>query len=68
MSPKKRIEQHTDTELDIAIAAAVTKFGNDFWLMLHGIDAYMERRKRRDDRAQASICGGEDLADPWGSS
>lgn len=43
----KRIEAHTTSELDAAIEVAYRKFGEDFYLMLHGIDAYMERRKRR---------------------
>ncbi len=44
----KRIDKHTDDELEAAIERAARKFGEDFYLMLHGIDAYMERRKRRD--------------------
>lgn len=43
----KRIERHSDQELNAAVAKAVDRFGDDFWLLLHGIDAYMERRKRR---------------------
>ena len=47
----KKIEDHSMEELDAAIETAVGKFGSDFWLMLHGIDSYMERRKRlRADR------------------
>lgn len=46
----KRIDRHTDGELDEAIERAVRKHGQDFWILLHGIDAYMERRKRRDER------------------
>lgn len=48
----KRIERHTDEELDAAIEAARRRFGDEFWLLLHGIDAYMERRKRRDVRRE----------------
>lgn len=43
----KRIERHTDDELNAVIEQAFRRFGEDFYLMLHGIDAYMERRKRR---------------------
>lgn len=50
----KRIENHTDRELDDAIAEAVALFGSSqFYVMLHGIDAYMERRNRR--RAKAAL-------------
>lgn len=41
-----RIADHTDKELDIAIATAVDKIPG-FWKILHGVDAYMERRNRR---------------------
>jgi hypothetical protein len=41
-----RIERHTDQQLNDAINGAVTKI-KDFWVILHGIDAYIERRKRR---------------------
>lgn len=43
----KRIERHTNEELDAAVEAARKRFGDEFWLLLHGIDAYQERRKRR---------------------
>lgn len=43
----KRIEDHSDAELNAAIERAARKFGDDFYVMLHGIDAYMERRSRR---------------------
>jgi len=42
----KKIEQHSREELEAAINTAVDRFGSDFWLLLHGIDSYMERRKR----------------------
>ena len=62
----KRIDRHTDPELDAAVEAAVARFGDDFWIMLHGIDAYMCRRKRRDDqRAAANV---DFYEDPWGNS
>ena len=44
----RRIQQHTDSELDMWIEMAADKFGQDFWLMLHGIDAYMEKRRRKE--------------------
>lgn len=50
----KRIEKHTDAELNAAIELAARKFGPDFYLMLHGIDAYMERRKRRTAKREAA--------------
>lgn len=42
-----RIEEHTDEELERAIkrAARVVPF---FWILVHGIDAFMERRRRRE--------------------
>lgn len=46
----KLIDKHTDQELNEAIERASRRFGEDFYLMLHGIDAYMERRKRRRER------------------
>lgn len=66
----KRIEAHSDAELDEAIAAAIAhcaEHGLDFYTVLHGIDAYMTRRKRRDDRRHAAESFTE-LADPWGNS
>ena len=52
----KKIEQHTREELEAAIETAVERFGSDFWLLLHGIDSYMERRKRlRIDRNDAMM-------------
>lgn len=46
----KRIEEHSDKELNAAIDLAVRKYGEDFYTLLHGIDAYMERRSRRKAR------------------
>jgi hypothetical protein len=55
----KKIEQHTREELELAIETAVERFGSDFWLMLHGIDSYMERRRRlkieRNDNLMRSV-------------
>lgn len=48
----KRIERHSDAELDAAVETAQRKFGRDFWTMLHGVDAYQERRRRRNDAAR----------------
>lgn len=45
-----RIEQHSDEELENAIAQAV-RLVPDFFKILHGIDAYQERRRRRKIRA-----------------
>jgi hypothetical protein len=70
----KRIELHSDTELNTAIEKAFRKFGEDFWLLLHGVDAYMERRKRREkaraQRKEARLYATvmEDFSDVWGNS
>lgn len=45
--PVPRIVDHTDVELDLAIAVAVDKIPG-FWKIMHGVDAYMERRRRRE--------------------
>lgn len=66
-----RIEEHTDTELDNAVTAATDKFGDDFWIMLHGIDAYIERRRRQKVKREARehLADIDDvLSDPWGNS
>lgn len=49
----KRIVAHTDAELDAAVQQAVShcaQRGIDFYRVLHGVDAYVERRRRRDLR------------------
>jgi hypothetical protein len=61
----KRIERHTDKELDAAVEAAHRRFGDEFWLLLHGIDAYQERRKRRSLK-NARIMSEAEFADCWG--
>ena len=44
----KRIVDYTQDELTMAIESACGQFGfQPFFKMLNGIDAYMERRKRR---------------------
>lgn len=43
----KFIWDHTDVELAAAIDRAAKLYGSNFWVLLYGIDAYMERRKRR---------------------
>lgn len=51
----KRIERHTVEELDAAISKAVDHLdlhNIDFYMVLHGIDAYMERRKRKDEERE----------------
>lgn len=45
----KKIEEHTNGELTVAIERAVTVFPL-FWIIMHGVDAYLERRKRREAR------------------
>lgn len=70
----KWIEAHTEAELDAAVERAAQEFGDRFWVLLHGIDAYMERRKRRvqEYRAKADAAAiayaSEYLVDPWGNS
>jgi len=61
----KRIVDHSNAELNAAINEAVRKHGDDFWVLLHGIDAYMERRRRRSIRPLARFV---EHADPWGNS
>jgi hypothetical protein len=41
------IKDHTSQQLDDAVNNAVAKFP-DFYTLLHGIDAYMERRRRKE--------------------
>lgn len=62
----KPIKRHTHEELEEAIERAVRKHGEDFWILLHAIDAYTERRKRSFRRRSTS--GPVDFADPWGKS
>ena len=67
----KKITRHTMSELEDAVQVAVDRFGRDFWLMLHGVDAYMERRKRmqqeRYDAMMRSIREAADREDfSWG--
>jgi len=47
MAKKQRIEEHTDKQLDKAIEDAQEAVGSkEFWAVMHGIDAYMEKRRR----------------------
>ena len=69
----KRIEAHTDDELDEAVKRAVVHCsdrGLNFWTILHGVDAYMHRRGRRDARRTAAMHARivEDMSfeDSWG--
>jgi predicted TIM-barrel fold metal-dependent hydrolase len=39
------IRRHTDEQLETAIERAARH--PDFYVLLHGVDAYMERRRRR---------------------
>jgi hypothetical protein len=67
----KRIKDHTTRELNAAVEKAQRHFGDDFWLMLHGIDAYMERRRRRANvsaRRLINLCNVDDPDDVWGNS
>ena len=50
----KRIEDHSDKELDFAIQKAANSFCL-FWIVLHGVDAFLERRARRKERAEHRI-------------
>lgn len=43
----KRIKKHSMSELNAAVADAEATFPQ-FYQMLYGIDAYMERRRRRE--------------------
>lgn len=52
--PKKSIKLWTDAELDDAIKEAVERVPM-FWLIMRGVDAYMERRLRREDTARAEM-------------
>ncbi len=49
---RRLITQQNDHQLDRAVEEAVKKFGDDFWTLLYGVDAYMERRRRRVKRAK----------------
>lgn len=51
------IRRQTNEQLDRAVEAAVEKFGDDFWVLLYGVDAYMERRRRRGMRVQERATG-----------
>lgn len=68
----KSIKRHTDTELNDAVEAARRRFGDDFWILLHGVDAYQERRERRkhfrQERTMDRIRMIVDTADVWGNS
>lgn len=43
----KRIEHYTTSQLTEAISRAREVYGADFFVLLNGIDAFLERRKRR---------------------
>ena len=65
----KRIDRHTVEELDAAIEAARLKFGEDFWVLLHGVDAYMERRKKKaKDKVNRLVDSLGEPDDHWGNS
>lgn len=47
----KQMRDYTDEELDEAVKSSEELFGSEhFFAMLRGIDAYMERRKRRQNK------------------
>ncbi len=53
----KRIKDYDSFELDNAIKAAVdyceaSKL--EFWVIFNGVDAYFERRRRREEKEQAA--------------
>lgn len=62
----KRIERHDDAELNAAVERAARRFEEDFWTLLHGIDAYMERRKRRQARRRSVRELFQDDEHMWG--
>ena len=68
---KKPIETYTDAELDEAIDHASWRIPL-FYVLLNGIDAYFERRKRRKYRANRAVdeaCAEEFMRDQiWGNS
>lgn len=43
-----RISEHSTKELTDVIDKVAEKYGPRFWEILHGVDAYMERRRRID--------------------
>jgi hypothetical protein len=70
--PGRRIEQRPDTELETMIDSAIAhcaQRGIDFYRVLGGIDAYMERRRRHDKRshdAEIAACDTTDNEVMWG--
>ena len=47
----KKIYERTDQQLEINIQSAIDdckQFGLDFWIILSGIDAYQEKRRRKE--------------------
>lgn len=68
----KRIKDHSDAELAAAVRDAVAHCNGhalDFYRILHGIDAYMERRKRIERSISAAKTARklELASDVWGS-
>ena len=47
---QRLIFNQPDGQLKRAVDRAVDKFGEDFWDLLYGVDAYVELRKRRLER------------------
>jgi hypothetical protein len=47
------IEEYTDDELEAAICTASSIPG--FWAIMRGVDAYLERRKRREANREAVL-------------
>src|SRR4051812_22898732 len=48
-APFKRIGEYTDGELNMAVQVA-TEAVPQFWIIMRGVDAYIERRRRRQQR------------------
>jgi len=50
----KRIEDHTDKELQASILSAMEVLGaKEFWETVHGVDAFFEQRRRKRRREEA---------------
>jgi hypothetical protein len=72
----KSIKLQSGVELNDAVQAAIVhckEHDLDFYKILHGIDAYMERRRRRDSKQwdedyKSALDGLDEDADPWGHS
>lgn len=59
-----KIEDHTDQQLNDAINYAVTNCPG-FWKILHGVDAYMERRRRQKAKPKSQMSNSLNWAPDW---